>query len=147
MGEAKETRLESGKEIARDLGRTERTVQRWAKQNGLPVYRITSSPLGKMFAYQHELDGWLYAHKNPLLDPAKGSNGHFAAVPPGPAHGATRCFWLNDVAFERHRRGLDQPLEPGCMGLLTWPDPERADFAVLAEDWLRGVTSRGWYWL
>ena len=71
---------------------------------------------------------------------------HRQPVPAG-VIGRTRCYWLNDVAFDRHARGLDQPLEKGCLGVLTWPDPKRAQFTVIEEDWLRGVTSRGWRWL
>jgi len=101
MSKDKEARLESWKEIAGYLERTERTVQRWAKQNGLPVYRITGSPLGKVFAYRHELDGWLHAHKNPPVDPANGSNGHFAAAPPGLSDGTDSANGANSADAAR----------------------------------------------
>src|SRR5450631_1904686 len=52
-------RLDSWKEIALFFGRDERTVKRWEKERGLPVYRVPGRARGGVFAYAHELDGWL----------------------------------------------------------------------------------------
>ncbi len=51
-------RLESWKEIARYLGREVRTVQRWEKQEGLPVHRHRHTAGGSVFALRTELDAW-----------------------------------------------------------------------------------------
>ncbi|HEV2987266.1 MAG TPA: helix-turn-helix domain-containing protein, partial [Candidatus Angelobacter sp.] len=51
-------RLDSWKEIAAYLNRTERTVIRWEKR-GLPVRRVPGGKKQAVFAYKHELDGWL----------------------------------------------------------------------------------------
>jgi Tfp pilus assembly protein PilF len=56
---APERRLNSWKEIAAFLGRTERTAKRWETTQGLPIRRIPSSGRGSVFAYEHELRDWL----------------------------------------------------------------------------------------
>jgi Tfp pilus assembly protein PilF len=52
-------RLDSWKEIANFFGRDERTVKRWEKDRGLPVYRVPGSARGGVFAYEEELTEWL----------------------------------------------------------------------------------------
>jgi Tfp pilus assembly protein PilF len=54
-------RLDSWKEIATFFGRDERTVKRWEKERGLPVYRVPGSARGGVFAYAGELAEWLEA--------------------------------------------------------------------------------------
>jgi tetratricopeptide (TPR) repeat protein len=60
-------RLDSWKEIAAFFGRDERTVKRWEKERGLPVYRVPGSARGGVFAYAEELAEWLKA-PNHVLD-------------------------------------------------------------------------------
>src|SRR5262245_37596657 len=50
--------LESWKEIAAYLGRDVTTVQRWERQEGLPVRRLQHSRRGSVYAYTTELDAW-----------------------------------------------------------------------------------------
>ena len=58
-------RLDSWKEIAAFFDRDERTVKRWEKERGLPVYRVPGSVRGGVFAYADELAEWLQApHHN-----------------------------------------------------------------------------------
>jgi Tfp pilus assembly protein PilF len=52
-------RLDSWKEIAAFFGRDERTVKRWEKERGLPIYRVPGSARGGVFAYAEELAEWL----------------------------------------------------------------------------------------
>src|ERR1035438_2932328 len=52
-------RLDSWREIAAFFGRDERTVRRWEKERGLPVYRVPGSARGGVFAYAEELAEWL----------------------------------------------------------------------------------------
>jgi tetratricopeptide (TPR) repeat protein len=54
-------RLDSWKEIAAFFGRDERTVKRWEKERGLPIYRVPGSSRGGVFAYAEELAEWLKA--------------------------------------------------------------------------------------
>ncbi len=51
-------RLDSWKEIAAYLRRDVRTVQRWEKKEGLPVYRHQHDKLGSIYAYRAELTEW-----------------------------------------------------------------------------------------
>lgn len=51
-------RLDSWKEIANYLKRGARTVQRWEREEGLPVHRLRHDKLGSVYAYQSELDAW-----------------------------------------------------------------------------------------
>lgn len=55
---AADGRLESWKEIAAYLKRDVRTVQRWEKNEGLPVHRHLHDKLGTVYAYKPELDLW-----------------------------------------------------------------------------------------
>ena len=52
-------RLDSWKEIAAFLRRDVRTVQRWEKKEGLPVYRHQHEKLGSVYAFRPELAKWL----------------------------------------------------------------------------------------
>lgn len=56
------TRLDSWKEIARYLGKHQRTVIRWEKKNGLPVHRVPGGSKQAVFAYKEEIDSWLVSH-------------------------------------------------------------------------------------
>jgi Tol biopolymer transport system component len=51
-------RLESWKEIATYLKREVRTVQRWEKEEGLPIHRQMHKSLGTIYAFKSELDAW-----------------------------------------------------------------------------------------
>ena len=58
-----ETPLQSWKEIAAYLERTERTARRWEKISGLPVRRHHDGPRSTVYAYRSELDAWRAAHR------------------------------------------------------------------------------------
>jgi tetratricopeptide (TPR) repeat protein len=51
-------RLESWKEIAAFLNRSERTVRRWEEKEGLPVHRLAHDKRGSVYAYTRELERW-----------------------------------------------------------------------------------------
>ena len=51
-------RLDSWKEIAAYLGRGVRTVQRWEREEGLPVHRLAHAERGSVFADPTELTAW-----------------------------------------------------------------------------------------
>ena len=72
---APKKRLDSWKEIAAFFGRDERTVKRWEKERGLPVYRVPGSARGGVFAYSNELAEWLQApHPALEVDPSPAEN-------------------------------------------------------------------------
>jgi hypothetical protein len=52
-------KLDSWKEIAAYFDRGVRTVQRWEKENGLPVHRIPGGSQAGVYAYVRELEAWL----------------------------------------------------------------------------------------
>jgi TolB-like protein/tetratricopeptide (TPR) repeat protein len=52
-------RLDSWKAIAEYLGRSVRTVIRWADERGLPIHRIPGGKRHAVFAYSDEIDAWL----------------------------------------------------------------------------------------
>jgi tetratricopeptide (TPR) repeat protein len=54
-------RLESWKEIADYLRTSVRTVQRWEKDEALPVRRHPHSKQDTVYAFQHEIDAWRVA--------------------------------------------------------------------------------------
>jgi len=55
---AESRRLDSWKEIASFLGRGIRTVQRWEREEGLPVHRLPHAERGSVFADSTELTAW-----------------------------------------------------------------------------------------
>ena len=56
---ADENLLQSWKEIAAHLGRSERTCRRWETEYRLPVHRMDGSVRSSVFAYKTELDRWM----------------------------------------------------------------------------------------
>ncbi|MFN7939661.1 MAG: hypothetical protein U0R19_40420 [Bryobacteraceae bacterium] len=66
-------RLESWKQIAAYLGKSERTVRRWQQDEGMPVHRHQHQQRGSVWAFPAELDGWLEGRRlspEPLPDVA-----------------------------------------------------------------------------
>jgi hypothetical protein len=51
--------LESWKQIAAYLDRSERTARRWEASEGLPVHRRGHQKHDSVFAYKHEIEGWI----------------------------------------------------------------------------------------
>ena len=54
-------RLDSWKEIAAYLNRSERTVRRWEATEELPVHRLQHDKRGSVYAFRGELDAWMAA--------------------------------------------------------------------------------------
>lgn len=54
-------RLDSWKAIAAHLGRDVRTVQRWEKDERLPIHRLKHETRATVFAWTGELDRWIAA--------------------------------------------------------------------------------------
>jgi TolB-like protein/Flp pilus assembly protein TadD len=66
-------RLDSWKEIAAYFNRDVTTVQRWEKQENLPVHRLHHRKLGSIYAYRCELDRWRKTRAALVHDAATGS--------------------------------------------------------------------------
>src|SRR5262245_14276510 len=58
LQQALHDRLDSWKEIAAFLGRGVRTVQRWEREEGLPVHRLAHDKRGSVYAQRDELTTW-----------------------------------------------------------------------------------------
>lgn len=58
-----EERLDSWKEIATYFKRAVRTVQRWEKEENLPIHRLLHSKLGSIYAFRPELEAWRRARR------------------------------------------------------------------------------------
>ena len=57
-------RLDSWKEIASYLNRSEKTVRRWEESEGLPVHRLPHEKRSSVYAYTDELDTWWESRKS-----------------------------------------------------------------------------------
>jgi len=66
---APEGRLDSWKEIAAYLGRGIRTVQRWEREEGLPVHRLAHEKRGSVYARREELALWWESRRLTLAAP------------------------------------------------------------------------------
>src|SRR5215472_10021657 len=75
-------RLDSWKEIAAFLRRDVRTVQRWEKKEGLPVYRHQHEKLGSVYAFPKELTEWLNTRQPPAAGQQKAGDKIKLAVLP-----------------------------------------------------------------
>ena len=56
-------RLDSWKEIASYLDRSEKTVRRWEEREGLPVHRLLHEKRSSVYAYTNELETWWKSRK------------------------------------------------------------------------------------
>lgn len=79
-------RLDSWKEIAAYLNRTDRTVHQWEEREGLPVHRQQHEKRSSVFAYTSELDAWREAREKTGSLPAN------AELPA--SAGARRWLWI-----------------------------------------------------
>jgi TolB-like protein len=68
-------RLDSWKEIAAYLRRSERTVRRWEEKEGLPVQRLAHEKRGSVYASKAALDTWWASRKISLESEDKPFNG------------------------------------------------------------------------
>jgi tetratricopeptide (TPR) repeat protein len=75
---AEQDLLQSWKEIAAYLGRSERTCRRWETEFELPVHRMDGSARGSVFAYKSELDRWMdeILHEREPREPVKARKGY-----------------------------------------------------------------------
>ena len=67
---APEGRLDSWKEIAAYLSRGIRTVQRWEREEGLPVHRLQHDKRGSVYARKDELAAWWESRRRTLSNPS-----------------------------------------------------------------------------
>jgi pentatricopeptide repeat protein len=94
-----DTRLDSWKAIAAHLGRTVRTVQRWERDEDLPVRRLKHHSLSSVYAFAGDLDAWLQK-REPSVAQATRRQGH--AVLGATTGGAFRR--IDPAAYESYLR-------------------------------------------
>lgn len=80
------SRLVGWKDIAAYLGKTDRTVKRWGKDRGLPVYRVPGKAKTSVYAYSSELDQWLEAAEAETETRADELNQHSPNPEPAQLH-------------------------------------------------------------
>ena len=66
-------RLDTWKEVAAHLRRSVRTVQRWEREEALPIHRHHHDKLGSIYAFKAELDAWWVTHGATLDETASGT--------------------------------------------------------------------------
>jgi Tol biopolymer transport system component len=87
------TRLDSWKEIATFLKRGLRTVQRWEREEGMPVHRLAHAKRGTVYADPAELTAWWESRRMTIDAPAA------APTPAAPASSATAS--ASDTPLQR----------------------------------------------
>ena len=149
-------RLDSWKEIAAYLNRSVRTLYRWEKDEGLPVYRHQHKELGSVYAYKSELDAWFSA-RGP--DPDVGAQDDQAASIPRSrlslvsglvaavlAIGAASYFvasWFRHAGTQRNTPVAGLELVSTFAGSHRWPSfsPDGGTVAFVSD---RAGTSQVW---
>ncbi|MBM3728439.1 MAG: hypothetical protein FJW40_23810 [Acidobacteria bacterium] len=91
-------KLDSWKQIAAYLDKSERTVRRWEKTEGLPVHKHVHLQRPSVFAYQDEIDQWLDQRRQgpaPLVEATKPAvSNHVALWAAGLGVLAALVTWL-----------------------------------------------------
>ncbi|MBI3474080.1 MAG: PD40 domain-containing protein [Candidatus Solibacter usitatus] len=108
-------RLESWKEIAAYLRRDLRTVQRWEKQEALPVHRHLHNKLGTVYAFKHELEAWSNNRQPQAKLPAHSHRAWHWAVLVALAGTAVALVW---------RLGTHPPSGAGILTRRVWSGPD-----------------------
>ena len=112
-------RLDSWKEIAAHLRRDIRTVQRWEKNERLPVYRKVHDKLASVFAYEKELDEWWH----------KGGAGEVRKSAPGVHETARRprlaVLPLRNLSGDASQEYFSDGLTEELIGQLGQIDPDK----------------------
>jgi hypothetical protein len=76
-------RLDSWKEIAAYLNRDVTTVQRWERQEGMPVHRHLHGRMGSVYASRADLDAWVRGRNTPSAQENRnGTAASETVVPP-----------------------------------------------------------------
>lgn len=90
-----EERLDSWKAIAAYLGRGVRTVQRWEREDGLPVHRLAHEKRGSVYAHRQEVDAWWESRRVTHSSSASTVAATDATAQPG----LERLTWMSAATF------------------------------------------------
>jgi TolB-like protein/Tfp pilus assembly protein PilF len=113
-------RLESWKGIAVYLKREVRTVQRWEREENLPVHRHLHRSQGTVYAYRSELDSWLVG-RQPQLETERRAPMRvtLAVLPFENLSGDSAQDYFSDGLTEEMIARLGG-LEPDALGVIAW---------------------------
>ena len=93
-----DNRLDSWKEIAAYLGRGVRTVQRWEREEGLPVHRLAHEKRGSVYADRDEVDAWWESRRQTLTTTSPSPEPAAATAPTAPA-APERVTWMSAATY------------------------------------------------
>jgi hypothetical protein len=103
-------RLDSWKEIADYLRRGLTTVQRWERDEGLPIHRHVHTTGGSVFAYPEDLDRWLEGRdrlaSSPPADPLRAMSDEPACDVPGGAMPLDSPYYISRAADDEFRQAI-----------------------------------------
>ncbi len=118
-------RLDSWKEIAAFMRRDVRTVQRWEKKEGLPVYRHQHDKLGSIYAFRAELNEWFNSRQQsspaPTVDKIK-----LAVLPFQDLSGSGEDAYFSDGLTEEMITQMTR-LQPGELAVIASSTAEHYD--------------------
>lgn len=102
-------RLDSWKEIADYLRRGLTTVQRWEREEGLPVHRHVHTTGGSVYAYSEDLDKWRSGRESTAAMPAAAHQSSVAAARsdvPGGAMPLDSPYYIARAADDEFRDAI-----------------------------------------
>ena len=131
--------LNSWKEIATFLQKDVRTVQRWEKNEGLPVHRKPHEKLSSVYAYESELSEWWGQGSHPLpaaavvssTEPSKGGRTALAVLP------------LRNLSGDPEQDYFSDGLTEELIGQLARVDPDHLGIIACASAMKYKQSSKG----
>jgi TolB-like protein/Tfp pilus assembly protein PilF len=128
-------RLDSWKEIAAFVRRDVRTVQRWEKREGLPVYRHQHDKLGSIYAFRAELEEWFGSRQQ--SSPAAGSDKiKLAVLPFQNLSGNAEDAYFSDGLTEEMTTQLTR-LQPSELAVIASSTAEHYDSTKKSLDQMK----------
>src|SRR4051812_29528104 len=98
-GAGPEDRLDSWKAIAAYLGRGVRTVQRWERDEGLPVHRLAHEKRGSVYARRPEVDAWWESRRQSLSSEPATRDASTETADPSTGREVQRVTWKAAATF------------------------------------------------
>lgn len=134
-------RLDSWKEIAVFLRRDVRTVQRWEKKEGLPVYRHLHDKLGSIYAYRNELTEWFNTRQQSGVATASRQEGHeekikLAILPFGNLSADKEDAYFSDGLTEEMITQVTR-LQSSALAVIARTTAEHYDFSSNSLDQMK----------
>ena len=126
-GRKSEKRLNSWKEIAAFLQKDVRTVQRWEKNERLPVHRKPHDKLSSVYAYESELEAWWGQGSHPV------SSISAVSAQFGGGRVSLAVLPLRNLSGDPEQEYFSDGLTEELIGQLARIDPERLGIIARAS--------------